>query len=57
MAFKRLTATMLVRLSPFMANCTGTTVVLGVGGLGMPSADVEGINERDGEFERHVWGL
>ena len=57
MAFKRLTAAMLVRLSPFMANCTGTTVVLGVGGLGIPSADVEGINERDGEFERHVWGL
>ncbi len=57
MAFKRLTTTMLVRLSSFMANCTGTTVVLGVGGLGMPSADVEGINERDAEFERHVWGF
>jgi|GEM_PF-5769398 len=57
MALKRLTAAMLVRLSPFMANCTGTTVVLGVGSLGMPSADVEGINERDAEFERHVWGF
>jgi hypothetical protein len=54
MAFKRLTAAMLVRLSSFMVIAT---VVQGVGSLGMPSADVEEINERDAEFERHVWGF